>query len=304
MEEEHPKKPAAARRLRLDRLVPATPPSSSDDNDDDDDDKENKRQQQQERPFLVSAAATKDAAAGADGAEQMAEEDTNAAGAPLPATTAPAAARSSPTLPPPSPPPPPPPPLTTLVIAPEREAYLRRYLGRDEYPLSLISRIEAFLLRGRYPTFGVGEFVEVRARTLPGECRLGGLGHVTAVHPSKCVRYLVGRMGLREGMVWTYSAGSVTSHAHPSHTPCDPHAMPHNQKQTTSTTSGTRWAAGSGTWTATSSSPARWTTPVGSAAAPPAASAVGPSSTSADVTTGGAGRGNGASRGGWRRRQL
>ncbi len=58
-------------------------------------------------------------------------------------------------------------------------------MGREDYPLSLLSRIEAFLLRGRHPTFEVGEFVEVRARTLPGECRLGGLGHVTAVHPGE-----------------------------------------------------------------------------------------------------------------------
>jgi hypothetical protein len=72
-----------------------------------------------------------------------------------------------------------PPPVhpSGLHIIERREAYLRRYL-KDQYPIQLQTTILAFLEHGRYRRFHVGDFVEVRPRLQPGECKMGGLGYI------------------------------------------------------------------------------------------------------------------------------
>ena len=149
------------RRFSVLEIVPPSP-SSSDDNEGGD--------ASHASPTIPAA----DAPTTSTPAAMDVEPTTTSPLRPIPLAST--AIRTTTVLPTASPPPFPPKPSPLLHIDPDRESYLRRYLGRDEYPVSLQTRIEAFLGHRRHPNFHGGEFVEVRARLLPGEQKFGGLG--------------------------------------------------------------------------------------------------------------------------------
>lgn len=140
-------------------------------------------------------------------AMDVAPEPSPAACPPLPTAAStdpppPAAAEAAPALPPApaSPAPAPQAPPTTassssvrphpsgLQISQRREAYLRRYL-KDQYPIQLQASISEFLTHGRFQPFSKGDYVEVRARLQPGECKMGGLGHIRKVYTGGWIQW-------------------------------------------------------------------------------------------------------------------